>query len=206
MALSGNDVFIKGQHLVLKVLGKDDVSNSNWYGWFNDEETTYHLQKHYFPNSRDRQMEFFGGIERDTTKIQLGIVPNGEERIAGVISLQSINWINRNAEISMIIGEAKYRQLVYAQEALKLMIEHAFYALNLHKVRVGYLESLTDWGVFMKRRFGFQDEGRRREHVYKHGRYVDVYLLGLLRSEYKASTDAGDGMESQEAQAILDKG
>lgn len=196
MALSGNDVFIKGQHLILKVLGKDDVSNSNWYGWFNDEETTHHLQKHYFPNTRDEQVEFLRGLERDTAKIQLGIVPDGEEGIVGVISLQSIDWINRNAEISMVIGEAKYRQLVYAQEALKLMIEHAFYTLNLHKVRVGYLESLRDWGVFMKRRFGFQDEGCRREHVYKHSRYIDVYRLGLLRSEYKAPTDGGEVVEA----------
>ncbi len=192
MAPNGNDVFIRGQHLVLKVLGDDDVSNSDWFAWFNDEETTYHLQKHYFPNTREMQMEFLRGLEGDSTKIQLGILPDGEERIVGVISLQSMDWINRNAEIAMVIGEAKYRQLVYAQEALKLVIEHAFYTLNLHKVHVGYLESLRDWGVFMKRRFGFQDEGCSREHVYKHGRCIDVYRLGLLRSEYRASTDAGE--------------
>jgi RimJ/RimL family protein N-acetyltransferase len=189
MTPSSSLVFVKGQHLVLRVLDENDVLNSNWYDWFNDEETTYHLQKHYFPNSREMQMEFLRDLKANRHKIQLGIVPHGEEKIVGVISLQSIDWINRNAEISMIIGEPKYRQLVYAQEALKLMIEHAFYTVNLHKVFVGYLDTLRDWGLFMKRRFGFQDEGHWREHVYKHGRYVDVYLLGLLRSKYKLSGD-----------------
>ena len=38
--ISKNDIFLEGKHVILKVLTEDDIHNSNWYGWFNDEETT----------------------------------------------------------------------------------------------------------------------------------------------------------------------
>ncbi len=180
-----NVPFLIGKNLTLTVLSEDDVLQSNWASWFNDEETTFHMQQHYFPNTQAMQMEFLKTLEKNTSKIQLGILPGGERKIAGVISLGPVDWINRNADISMIIGEGKYRTLVYAQEALKLVIEHAFYTLNLHKVYVGYTESLQAWGLFMQRRFGFKDEGHRKEHAYKHGVYKDIFLLGLLRKDYQ---------------------
>lgn len=178
------DIFLRGNHVMLKVLTENDVLNSDWFGWFNDEETTLHMQKHYFPNTLDLQSEFLKNLKKDMSKIQLGIVPHGENDIIGVISLQNINYINSNADISMIIGEKSYRQLILAQEAMQLMLNHAFFTLNLHKVYGGYLETLEDWGLFLKKRFGFIDEGVWREHAFKNGKYLNICRLGLLKMEY----------------------
>ena len=41
------DVFIKGELVDLVVLTEEIVEKTNWYNWFNDEETTQHMQKHY---------------------------------------------------------------------------------------------------------------------------------------------------------------
>jgi RimJ/RimL family protein N-acetyltransferase len=143
------------------------------------------MQQHYFPNTITMQMGFLKGLENTTSKLQLGIMPHGEKQIGGVISLGPIDWINRHANISILIGESKYRRLGLSHEAMRLVIEHAFYTLNLHRVYVGYLASLRGWGTFMKRMFGFRDEGCRKEHAYKGGVYTDIYLLGLLRTDYK---------------------
>ena len=54
-----NDVFIAGSQIDLLALSEDIVRCSNWYGWFNDEENTKTMQKHYFPNTKEDQLLFF---------------------------------------------------------------------------------------------------------------------------------------------------
>ena len=53
------DIFIKGNLVDLIILNEEIVESSNWYKWFNDEETTYHMQQHYYPNTLDSQINFF---------------------------------------------------------------------------------------------------------------------------------------------------
>jgi len=184
-SIDEREIFLRGNHVILKILTENDVLDSNWYGWFNDEKTTLHMQKHYFPNSINLQSSFFKALNKGEDKIQLGVVPKGEYEIKGVVSIQNINFINSNAEISLTIGEEEFRKLIIAQEAIQLLLKHAFFTLNLHKIYAGYIETLEDWGLFLKKRFGFKDEGVWHEHVYKNGAYLNIHRLGLLKSNYK---------------------
>ena len=183
---TGYDVFLKGALVDLVVLDDNIAHKTNWYRWFNDDETTQHMQKHHYPNTRAAQLEFVNDLRKDKNKIQLGMVRKDEGIFIGIISLQNIDWINRNAEVSILIGEEEGRKLIYAEEAMQLIIAHGFFALNLHKIYGGYLESLKSWGIFLSQRFGFQEEGCWREHVFKDGKYVHVYRIGLLREDYLA--------------------
>ena len=79
------DVFLKGKITLLKVLTKKDVLDSNWYGWFNDEELCKTLQNHYYPNSVELQLEFWGkNIYNSDTKIQFGICKIDDPKILGI--------------------------------------------------------------------------------------------------------------------------
>ena len=66
--INKNEVFIKGKSIYLKVLTKNDVLESNWYGWFNDEKTSKTLQKHYFPNTLENQLTFFTNLQEEHAK------------------------------------------------------------------------------------------------------------------------------------------
>jgi len=180
------DSFIQGELIDLVVLTKEIAEKSNWYNWFNNEKTTLHMQKHYYPNTQSDQKSFFNEIIKNNDRlIQLGIIDKEKLILFGIISLGNINYINRNAEWSLMIGEKEYRKLIYANEAIDLLLKHAFFSLNLHKVTGGYIETLRDWGIFMQKRFNFKVEGTLKEHVYKAGRFQDVTLIGLLKSDYK---------------------
>ena len=39
--------------------------------------------------------------------------------------------------------------------------------------------------IHLYRKIGFKDEGILRNHVYKNGEYLDSYVLGMLKKEYK---------------------
>ncbi len=181
------NVFLSGEVVDLVVLTEEDVLNSGWYDWFNDEVICHKLQKHYFPNTREMQMEFFRQMNADQSKIQLGIKPKGDDTLVGVISLQSINLINRNAELAMVMAtsEDDSRQLIYSLDSTRLILEHGFFTLNLHRIYAGALALLKPWLEILKSKFGFRDEGVMYEHAFKDNEYVDTYRVGLLKSDFK---------------------
>ena len=114
------DIFLKGKHVFLKVLNKEDVISSNWYGWFNDQKNCENLQKHYYPTTMDSQLEYLNFLQNSNKILQLGICKNDSDQIIGVISLSNINYINRNAEMSIVIGESDKREPQIFIESCKL--------------------------------------------------------------------------------------
>ena len=184
MTVDENSVFINGEILYLKVLTSHDVDSTNWYGWFNNEETTSNMQKHYFPNTIDAQHRFLESTKSDQGKIQLGIVEKSRHNLIGVVSLNHIDLINRNAEFSLLIGEKKFRNLKYAEESVFLILRHAFKSLNLHKVYGGSIETLDSWVSFLEKRFGFQREGVQKDHVFKNGKYLDIINFSIISNTF----------------------
>ena len=181
------DVFIKGELVDLVVLDEEVVEKSNWYNWFNDEENTKNMQKHYFPNTRAMQLDFFKNeIENNTRKLQLGIFHKKDNVLIGTISLNDIDFMNRKCEISGLIGETKYQTVNYFVEACKLLIKHAFEQLNMNKIYGGSLSE--EVAQIFTRILNFEEEGIKRKEIYKNGQYNDVYLIGLLREKYFSRT------------------
>lgn len=176
------DIFIKGKLIDLKALNENDVINTNWYGWFNDEETTINMQKHCSPNTIDKQMEFLNNLKNDSNKIQLGIICKENNELIGCVSLQNIDFINRTAEIAEIIGEKEYRTIKYMEESIGIVIQFGFDTLNLNRIYGGTISE--EFGLFLIKRFKFKKEGVFRNHVFKNGKYKDIHYLGLLYSDF----------------------
>ena len=49
--LDNRNIFLRGKNIHLISMSENEIKNSNWHGWFNDEEVCKTLQKHYYPNS-----------------------------------------------------------------------------------------------------------------------------------------------------------
>ncbi len=178
------DIFLKGKHVILKVLTREDVIESDWYGWFNDEDLCKTLQKHYFPTTMESQIAFWEqNVRSANDKIQLGICRINSDRIVGIISLNNIDYINRKAEFSVIIGDRDAQNVVIFTESCKLLLNHGFYSLNLNRIYGGGISK--DLANMMCRVLNFQEEGIRRQEVYKNGKYFDAYYYGILRDEFQ---------------------
>ncbi|MFA7347167.1 MAG: GNAT family protein [Desulfurivibrionaceae bacterium] len=179
------DVFIQGKNVILKALSEDDVTNSGWHGWFNDAETTRFMQQRYFPNTMHKQLKHFQDTILGTpNKIQLGILPKGEKQIVGVTSLDNIDFLNRKADISIIIGEKKFLGRGLGTEAIKLLLGHAFGRLNLHKIGLGVLSGHKA-AIRSYEKAGFVIEGTLKDEVLLDGQYHDVTRMGILAENFK---------------------
>jgi RimJ/RimL family protein N-acetyltransferase len=177
------DIFLKGKHVFLKCLTRNDVINSNWYGWFNDKELCKTLQKHYFPSTMESQMDFFESyLLKSNTKLQLGICIYGTSDIIGVISLNNIDYINRKCEFSIVIGEKKQQNLNIFIESTNLIFNHAFNTLNLNKIYGGTISK--DFATLMCRFLNCSMIGVTPEEIYKEGVYHDSYLYSILKKDF----------------------
>jgi RimJ/RimL family protein N-acetyltransferase len=181
------DIFLEGELINLVCLTEELIENTNWYNWFNDSESMRSMQKHYFPNTKKQQLQYFqNNIEGNINKLQLGIVHKKDNFLIGIISLNDIDYINKNAEIAGFIGEIKYHNFKYFIEANKIIIQHGFENLNLNKIYGGTL--VKEIAIFYYRTLGFKNEGTRTNFAYKNGKYHDTYLIGLLKDEYHQLT------------------
>ena len=177
-----HSIFLSGTTVDLAVITRDMADNSRWWHWFNDEHITFNTQHHYHPNTPEAQLEFFENLRKDKTKLQLAVIHKKDQVLIGMVSLNRINHQHRKCEISGIIGERKYQNLLCATEAFKLLLIQAFDQLNMHRVSGGTLiPEVVDMFV---RLLGFQPEGVFRQDVFKNGRYMDIYRVGLLKEEF----------------------
>ncbi|MDP6426232.1 MAG: GNAT family protein, partial [Dehalococcoidia bacterium] len=72
--------------------------------------------------------------------------------------------------------------------AYTLLLKHAFEQLNMNKISDETLSK--EVADFLIKTVGFKMEGVRRRELYKNGKYVDLYLIGLLKEEfYKGGYD-----------------
>jgi RimJ/RimL family protein N-acetyltransferase len=102
----------------------------------------------------------------------------------GVGGFSRINWINRNTNIYLNIGDKNYWGKNLATEIVKLMLRYAFEELNFHKVYSGvFTPNIASWSVAEK--VGFKHEGTLKHEVYLDGKYFDAKMYGILKREWE---------------------
>ena len=178
MAIDERLVFHEGKHIRLKVLDESDILLSDWVGWFNDEQMCEFNQHHYFPNSFEKQREFLLTCQ-GPDKLQLGIVDRSSpEQICGVVSLSSINFLHRHAEIggTHAINHTRSNLAIFI-ESWRFILKHGFNQLGLQKIYGGTFHPHVAGAL--QRAFNFEVEGLMKRHVFKHGRFHDTTLIAV---------------------------
>lgn len=176
--------FLEGERLYLRGLLPQDVVGP-WFGWFNDQEVCRHNSHGRFPNSLEKMEAFQKRVASSTSELVLAIVLRKGSVHVGNISLQGINWVDRSAEYAIVIGDRRAWGTGVGKEASDLIVRHGFTALNLHRIYCGTSED----NVGMQRLaayMGMKEEGRRRQAIFKGGRWRDILEYAVLRDEWLA--------------------
>lgn len=178
-----NNPFLVSKKIYLRAIEKDDL-NENYQQWFNDEEICQFTSHHRFPNYKQNMEEYYKNIIKSNNNLILAIIDEKTEKHIGNISLQDINSTDRSAEFAIVIGSKKHWKKGIAKEAAKLIIEHGFKELNLHRIYCG--TSAKNIGMQkLAKLVGFKKEGISREAIYKNNQYGDIIRYGLLKNEYQ---------------------
>ena len=122
-------------------------------------------------NPRSEKLTFLVLRQRDQTPI-------------GVCCLRDIDRSNGNAELLLGIGEKDMRLAGFGLDLLIVLQDFAFYGLGLQKTYMRILEN-QPYGLQNALKFGYKPEGHLRNQAFIDGKYINVFFLGLLRSDYE---------------------
>jgi len=126
------------------------------------------------------QEEWFEQMTHDRSTEMFAIAIG--DTLVGVCGLCYIDWVSRNAEVSIYIGPEEYRKQGVATKALALLKRKAFNELNLHKLwAMVFSNNIPGQNLFDK--CGYQLEGELYDHAYKEGRYYSAMLYGIYKDE-----------------------
>lgn len=179
---------IYGKHIRLRAVERDDLPR--FVQWLNDPEVIEGLTIH-LPLSLEDENEWYEMMRKAPKEAQplvIEIKPRNEWVPIGNCNLTNIDWRVRSAEFGIVIGEKSYWNQGYGTEALVLTLKHAFETLNLNRVALRvYEHNLRAQRAYEKA--GLTTEGRLRQAHYHGGKYIDVLIMSILRSEWNAKRE-----------------
>lgn len=152
--------------------------------WRNDLDVTSPLGGNTFYVSKLRETEWIrNAILNDNNNLRLAICLIENDRYIGNVILNSINWINRDAEYSIMIGDKSQWGKGIGKEATILMLKYAFEELNLNRIYAFVREDNTK-AINLDKKIGFVQEGILRKSIYKNNKYINQILFSILKEEF----------------------
>jgi ribosomal-protein-serine acetyltransferase len=104
------------------------------------------------------------------------------DRVAGVIGTHRIDWRNRRVELGYWLArEFEGRGII--TDACRMAITHLFREMDLNRVEIRCADGNAKSSA-IPRRLGFKLEGTLRDAQLVNGRYHDLLVFGMLKSEW----------------------
>ena len=108
-----------------------------------------------------------------------------ERKAIGTIGLMWLQRDSRSAEVGYSLSRAYWNRGLMS-EALAAVLAFCFDTLRLNRVEAQHEADNPASGAVM-RHAGMRREGLLRQRIYNKGRYVDVELYSILRTDYEAA-------------------
>lgn len=174
---------LHSQRLILRPLEMKDIDAI--FAIFSDQETMKYWSSLPWSNvNQSKEM-----IRKDQKEmasggyLRLGLELISSGKLIGTCQLFSFDKQNKRAEIGYILGKHHWRQ-GFMTEALKSLINYGFNELQLHRVEADIdPENTASAGILTK--LGFVKEGHLKERWLVGDKFLDSYLFGLLRKDWK---------------------
>ena len=172
---------IVGERLYFSPFNAEDTEiHFKWAKWMNDRAISNTYGGHHFNVTVESAKKFVAELEGIRFNI---VIPDGDVLI-GHISLHNIDHFNRHAFLGIVIGESGHHNKGYGMEAVRLILDYGFNTLNLHNIMLSVHED-NYGGIACFKKVGFKESGRRREWLFKNGKYIDVIYMDILEHEFK---------------------
>ncbi|MDR0919478.1 MAG: UDP-4-amino-4,6-dideoxy-N-acetyl-beta-L-altrosamine N-acetyltransferase [Oscillospiraceae bacterium] len=142
-------------------------NQENIYKWFINRRTIT-LQEH---------INWFNNNVLNEKVIQF--IFSADEKDIGVFSFGELNYIDKNCEYEIYIGEQDFFGKGIGTLVTKSALKIAFNELNMHKVYLRvYSENIG--AVKAYRNSGFTVEGVLKEQVFINNKYFDIIMMSVI--------------------------
>lgn len=160
----------------------------------NNDKLNEKIVGEYHHFSYDEAVKWVYGCmgDHETYKFWAVCTNDDEQRIIGWVSLSEIDKCNSSACFhGIVIADSDYRDGFAWIESYLFVYEYVFERLGLNRL---YGCALVEHAntQFIRKLMFCTIEGVKRQAVYKNGRFHDVSIASILKSEYFEHKNRGD--------------
>ena len=180
---------ISGTDIALRALEVDDLPVLR--DWRNRPHYRKYFREYRELNLENQKAWFDASVVADHRTLMFGVVePADANTLIGVCGLAYINWVHRNADLSIYIGRDDLYidtdENGWAWQTMDALLGYGFDELNLHKVWTE-IYAFDDQKHELFRRYGLHQEGVLRDNYFYDGVYQDSHLFSILADEWRST-------------------
>ncbi len=175
---------LRGELIALRPVVPKDRECRQRLGFHAEIERGYGVLRESGPMTEEEADAWYAGLVEtgaDATNATWVIEAAGE--LAGVAFLHSIREVDAKARFAIGLLSPDLLGRGYGTEATRLVLEHAFGLMSLHRVDLRVLE-FNENTIAMYRRCGFVEEGRERDSCRMGQYWYDDVIMGILDHEF----------------------
>ena len=175
--------YLNGEKVTLKLIKESEIEelleieNESQLRIVGDDDIPY-------PFSKESITKF---LQIEAPNQVFGICLNKENKLVGNIAIYNVNQQNLNCEIGLVISKNHQRK-GFGKEALQILIDFIFNYLPMQKIKLDVF-SFNKSAISLYEKLGFKHEGTLRNELFRFGKFQDMELFGLLRTEWENSKE-----------------
>ncbi|MBG6186105.1 N-acetyltransferase [Flavobacterium petrolei] len=174
---------LKGDNIYIRALEPNDLEFV--YAIENDQ-SIWEVSNTHTPYSRFLVKQYLENAHQDiyeAKQLRLAICQDQDFPALGLIDLFDFDPKNNRAGVGIVIQNNENRKQNIGSEALALLIEYAFYNLNLHQLYANIgTENEASKALFTK--FGFEMIGVKKDWTFVNGKYKDEAIFQLINTKF----------------------
>lgn len=146
--------------------------------WVNREEFALLLGRANPVTQAQHEGWYQGLVSSGSTEVfAVRVLETGQ--YLGNVWLHGIHWVNRNAELRILLGADEAREKGHGTRACQLLLRFAFTKLGLHKVYL-YVHASNPRARRAFEKAGFVEEGLLKDEFFLDGQWVDVHRMAAF--------------------------
>ena len=173
-----------GKKCYLSPMNVNDVEK--YTEWLNDMEVLGYLSLYPDIISFENEKEILTKLSKEHNYSIINLETN---ELIGNCGFANIDYINQTTEIGIFIGNKTFWNKGYGTEAISLLIDYGFKALNLHNIMLRVFENNIS-AVKCYEKVGFKRIGIRRESLNRDLMKQNIVYMDILKEDfYKRSNE-----------------
>lgn len=174
----------KGDKVYISALEREDLPKL--MEWRNQSEYRKFFREYREINSDMQNTWYEKKVLADPSTIMFAIHDVNTKVLLGCCGLCYINWVHRNADLSLYIGKDN----VYiddegiAEESCRLLFNYGFKELGLQKIWTE-IYSFDEKKFSLYKKLGMRVDGVLRTQYFYDGKWWDSNMLSILSDEWK---------------------
>lgn len=181
--------YLKGTLVYLRPFEPEDADW--WWRSINNDEEGRRLTGTQVAFTKAQIAAYIERQAGDDTRVSFAVVRQEDDALVGEVVLNEIHRSNRSANFRVYV-EASHTGRGYGTEAIRLMLDHGFGMLNLHRIELD-VYTINERAAHVYEKLGFRREGVKRQNWYYGHPYYDSVVMSVLEDEWRALNARGAG-------------